>query len=86
MTERRGSLETSLRNATRAQRDATQLGDWLATTERDLDQREATIPIRSVQDELSYAQVRNEERNTHLCFCLLSSPYTKLKNYNMGME
>ncbi|CAL4069884.1 unnamed protein product, partial [Meganyctiphanes norvegica] len=56
VTDQRGSLERSIRNARKIQKDSSQLEDWLSTTEGELDRREATVPAKSLQHEIDFAQ------------------------------
>ena len=57
VTDQRGTLESSLNHGRKIQKDVSHLEDWLTTTETELDHREASIPTKSVQQEINFAQV-----------------------------
>ena len=57
VTEQRGILEAGLRHSRKLEKDSDHLEEWLTSTETELDYREASIPTKSVQQEITFAQV-----------------------------
>ncbi|XP_076057389.1 dystrophin-like, partial [Oratosquilla oratoria] len=66
VTEQRGILEQSLRQSKKILKDGQHLEDWLSTTEHELDTREATLPLRSVQHELHFAQSEQDQKKDEM--------------------
>ncbi|KAK7068113.1 hypothetical protein SK128_001327 [Halocaridina rubra] len=56
VTEHRTTLERTLRHSRKIEKDGGHLEEWLTATECELDQREATVPTKSIQAEVHFAQ------------------------------
>lgn len=57
VTEQRGRLEAGVKHSRKAEKEISQLEEWLSITEKELDLREASHPVKNFQQELDFAKV-----------------------------
>ncbi|RXG53832.1 Dystrophin, partial [Armadillidium vulgare] len=56
VTEQRGRLEAGVKHSRKAEKEISQLEEWLSITEKELDLREASHPVKNFQQELDFAK------------------------------